>query len=278
MWKKVLALSAGILAVVLLITGIMTAVNADNTGSAATEPAAGMPPGPPPDRGPGAGFNSDILARVAAKLNIDKAALEDAFRQVMLEEQQARTNEMFAAWVKDGKLTQEQADAYKAWLSAKPADMPGFPFFGGANTNMLDRLLKDGKITQSQYDAYKAWIAQKPAVELPKPEKPAGAPAFQKNGNMDQMFAAWVKDGKLTQEQADAYKTWLSARPADMPGFLCFAGAKTDMLDKLLKDGKITQSQYDAYKAWIAQKPAVELPKPERPAGGPPCLKNGASK
>ncbi len=184
MWKKVLALSAGILAVVLLITGIMTAVNADNTGATAMEPAAGMPPGAPHGKGPAGGFNSDILAKVAAKLNIDKAALEDAFKQVMLEEQQSRTDEMFAAWVKDGKLTQEQADAYKAWLNAKPADMPGFPFFGGANTNILDRLLKDGKITQSQYDAYKAWIAQKPSIELPKPEKPAGGPPCFKNGGL----------------------------------------------------------------------------------------------
>ncbi|MFA5400311.1 MAG: hypothetical protein WC169_00750 [Dehalococcoidia bacterium] len=180
MWKKVLGLAAGMLAVVLLITGVMTAVNADNTGAAAKAPA-GMPQGAPHGKGPNAAFNSDILAKVAAKLNIDKAALQDAFKQVMLEEQQARTDEMFAAWVKDGKLTQEQADAYKAWLSAKPADMPGCPFFGGANTNVLDKLLKDGKITQSQYDAYKAWIAQKPAVELPGPEKPAGGPPFQKN-------------------------------------------------------------------------------------------------
>jgi len=181
MWKKVLGLAAGMLAVVFLITGVMTAVNADNTGAAATAPA-GMPPGAPHGKGPNASFNSDILAKVAAKLNIDKAALQDAFKQVMLEEQQARTDEMFAAWVKDGKLTQEQADAYKAWLSAKPADMPGCPFFGGANSNILDKLLKDGKITQSQYDAYKAWIAQKPAVELPKPEKPAGGPPFQLRG------------------------------------------------------------------------------------------------
>jgi hypothetical protein len=180
MWKKVLALAAGMLAVVLLITGVMTAVNADNAGTTATAPA-GIPPGPPQGRGP-AGFNSDILAKVAAKLNIDKSALEDAFKQVMLEEQQARTDAMFAAWVKDGKLTQEQADAYKAWLSAKPADLPGGPFVGVANTNILDKLLKDGKITQLQYDAYKAWIAQKPAVELPRPERPAGGPPCQKNG------------------------------------------------------------------------------------------------
>ena len=181
MWKKVLGLAAGMLAVVLLITGVMTAVNADNTGAAAKAPA-GMPPGAPHGKGPNASFNSDILEKVAAKLNIDKAALQDAFKQVMLEEQQARQDDMFAKLVTDGKLTQEQADAYKAWLSARPADMPGFPFFGGANTDMLAKLLKDGKITQAQYDAYKAWIAQKPAVEMPKPEKPAGGPPCQLRG------------------------------------------------------------------------------------------------
>jgi len=183
MWKKVLGLAAGMLAVVLLITGIMTAVNADNANTDASAPA-GAPAGPPPGRGFGPPMGGDIMEKVAAKLNIDKATLENAFKQVMLEEQQARTDNMFAAFVKDGKLTQEQADAYKAWLNAKPADLPGFPFFAGAkSTEMLDKLLKDGKITQLQYDSYKAWVAQKPAVELPKPERPAGGPPCQQPDN-----------------------------------------------------------------------------------------------
>ncbi|MCX6001869.1 MAG: hypothetical protein NTY79_04990 [Chloroflexi bacterium] len=181
MWKKVLGLAAGMLAVVLLITGIMTAVNADSANTGATAPAgvpSGPPSGPPAGRGFGAPFGGDILGKVAAKLNIDKTTLENAFKQVMQEEQQARTDDRFAAWVKDGKLTQADADAYRAWLAAKPADVPGFPFFDSAkSTGMLDKLLKDGKITQAQVDAYKAWIAQKPNVELPKPEKSAGAPA-----------------------------------------------------------------------------------------------------
>jgi len=180
MWKKVLGLVAGMLAVVLLITGIMTAVNADSANTGATAPTgetAGPPPGQHPGPGFGAPFRIDMLEKVAAKLNIDKATLEAAFKQVMQEEQQTRTDDRFAAWVKDGKLTQEQADAYKAWLAAKPAGVPGFPFFASAkSTDMLDKLLKDGKITQAQVDAYKAWMAQKPNVELPKPEKPAGAP------------------------------------------------------------------------------------------------------
>jgi hypothetical protein len=172
MWKKIMLLAAGMLAIVVLTTGIMTMVNAD-TGSGAVTP----PAGPPPGRGfPGQG-NSDMMAKVAAKLGIDQQKLEDAFKAVMLEEQQQRTNDMFAAWVKDGKLTQAQADAYLSWLNAKPADMPGFPFFGDAKaTGMLDKLLADGRITQAQYDAWKAWIALKPAVDLPRPEKPAGGP------------------------------------------------------------------------------------------------------
>ena len=183
MWKKVLGLAAGMLAVVFLITGVMTAVNADSANNGVTAPA-GAPSGPPPGRGFGPAMGGDMLEKVAAKLNIDKAKLEDAFKQVMLEEQQARTNDMFAAWVKDGKLTQEQSDAYKTWLAAKPADVPGCPFFGAdKSTDMLDKLLKDGKVTQSQYDSYKAWVAQKPAVELPKPEKPAGGPPCQQRDN-----------------------------------------------------------------------------------------------
>jgi hypothetical protein len=184
MWKKVLGLAAGMLAVVLLITGIMTAVNADNGNTGATAPA-GVPAGPPPGRGFGPPMGGDMLEKVAAKLNIDKATLQDAFKQVILEEQQARQSDMFAGLVTGGKLTQEQADAYKAWLNAKPADLPGFPFFAAAkSTEMLDKLLADGKITPAQYDAYKAWVAQKPAVELPKPERPAGGPPCLKRGNL----------------------------------------------------------------------------------------------
>jgi len=187
MWKKVIGLAAGMLAVVLLITGVMTAVNADSSNNSATSPAgapSGPPPGPHPGRGFGPPMGGDMLGKVAAKLNIDKATLQDAFKQVMLEEQQARQNDMFAKLVTDGKLTQEQADAYKTWLNAKPADLPGFPFFAGAKgTEMLDKLLKDGKIDQSQYDAYTAWIALKPAFDLPKPERPAGGPPCQTDGN-----------------------------------------------------------------------------------------------
>lgn len=147
MWKKVLGVAAIMLAAVLLITGIMTAVTADSEDPGAIPPAgapSGPPPGPHAGPRPGWGFGpalgGNMLEKVAAKLGIDKTKLEDAFKQVMQEEQQARTSDMFAAWVKDGKLTQAQADAYQAWQ------------------------------------------AQKPNFELPRPERPAGAPSCHVRG------------------------------------------------------------------------------------------------
>jgi len=94
---------------------------------------------------------------------------------------------------------------------------------------------------------------------------------------MDDRFAKWVSEGKLTQGQADQYKTWLAARPAGVPMFGLFdADRATLALDTLLENGKITQAQYDACKAWLAQKPNFDLPKPERPADAP--LRKGPGK
>ena len=182
MWKKVMYLTAGILALLVLVTGVVTAVNADDgpKGDGAPNVAFG-PGGPGGQWGPGApGVPSggDMLGRVARILNIDKQKLDDAFKQAGAEMEQQRTNDMFASWVSAGKLKQEQADQYKTWLAAKPDGAPGFvPFDSTKSTGFLDRLLKDGRINQAQYDAHKAWISQKPNVELPKPERPAGVPS-----------------------------------------------------------------------------------------------------
>jgi polyhydroxyalkanoate synthesis regulator phasin len=76
-------------------------------------------------------------------------------------------------------------------------------------------------------------------------------------------FDKWVADGKLTVDQANQYKAWLASKPADVPVFV-----NQKAIDQLLKDGKITQAQYDAWKGWMAQKPNIQLPQPNKPAGG----------
>ncbi len=175
MWKKVLWLIAGILVITMTVSGVMTAVNADDAT------AGGPPPAGPGGHGAPGGFgamlNDNLTARVATILGIDKSKLTDAFQQAEKDLGTERMNNMFAQWVTDGKLTQTQADTYKAWLASKPDNVP---LFGSSDnvtrdTNMLNRLLKDGKLTQAQFDSATAWLATKPAIDLPRPEKPTNA-------------------------------------------------------------------------------------------------------
>jgi hypothetical protein len=188
MWKKVLCLAVGMLAVVALIAGVVTSAQADNA-NAKDASKIGLPPGAAdgwhggPPGGPG---GNEMMARVAQILGIDQQKLTDAFKQAGSELAQKRMDDMFAKWVTDGKLTQAQADQYKAWLNARPEGVPVFGMGSGDATRdneMMSKLLADGKITQAQFDAWKAWIAQKPTFDLPKPERPAGAPAGTRGNN-----------------------------------------------------------------------------------------------
>ena len=184
MLKKGILLVAAIIAFVALITGVLSVANVANADNNQTGNAAPCATGNeagrwgPPQRGAGP-FGGDMVARVAKILNIDQQKLEDAFKQAGTEIATERENAMFANLVSSGKLTQAQADQYKAWLAAKPAGVPGLGGFDSSkSTDFMDKLLKDGKMTQAQYDAWKAWIAQKPGFELPRPERPS-APANQ---------------------------------------------------------------------------------------------------
>jgi hypothetical protein len=85
----------------------------------------------------------DMQARVAKILGIDQTKLAAAFKQAQAELQA----EMLAKLVKEGKITQQQADQLKAWEAAKP----------------------DPKTDPQKFEA---WLKAKPDVPLPKPEGP----------------------------------------------------------------------------------------------------------
>lgn len=165
MWKKILLAVTGLLLVATLIAGAASTASADDGNKGV--------------RGP---LHGKVFDRVAQILGIDKQKLIDAFKQATSEAVREGMDARFGKWVADGKLTQAQADQYKAWLAARPAGVPMIAGFDAArNTQMLDKLLKDGKITQAQYDAFKAWLAQKPAFDLPKPDRPVlGKPGNKK--------------------------------------------------------------------------------------------------
>jgi len=88
---------AGVLAVVVLV-GSITGLALAQTGSTDTT------------------SSKTLLARVAAILGIDQQKVENAFTQAQSE----MRDEALQKMVEEGKITQEQADKYKAWLKARP--------------------------------------------------------------------------------------------------------------------------------------------------------------
>jgi len=154
MWKTKKFIIAAVLVAVVLVGG--------TAGIALAQ-------GPEDNDGPGHG----LMARVAEILGISQQDLEHAFKQAASEQREAAIDARFDKLVADGKITQQEADALKAWQAAKP-DVPLFGgrlILGGEKADaLLQKLLDEGKITQSQIDSYKEWLEARPDVQLPAPE------------------------------------------------------------------------------------------------------------
>ncbi len=69
--------------------------------------------------------SANITPRVAQILGIDPTTLQNAINQARQEQRDAALDKYLSDQVTAGKLSQAQADQYKAWLKAKP-DVPAF--------------------------------------------------------------------------------------------------------------------------------------------------------
>jgi hypothetical protein len=184
-----------------------------------------------------------LMARVAQILGLDQQKLVDAVKQAQgglpKETPDARLQELIA----NGTLTQQQADEIKVWMESRPADVPN------VRPAELKKLLDKGKITQEQLDALKAWVKARPDMSKIQPQllkervqkiqenrdalltRVAGIlgidkqdleNAFQqaqrelREKALDTRLQELVNQGAWTQQQADAYKAWIKARP-DVP-------------------------------------------------------------
>ncbi len=194
------------------------------------------------------GKRGTLFSRVAQILGIGQQDLENAFQQAQRELRSEALDNNLQRYVDSGKITQAQADEYKAWIEAKPDGIPP------VRPQMLNKLVEEGKITQAQADEYNAWLESKPDI-------PELADAFKEDRNekreaaMDNWLNKLVDDGKITQAQADEFKAWTQARPDNIPP----VGPK--MLQKLVEEGKITQAQADEYTKWLESKPDVPMPR-----------------
>jgi hypothetical protein len=184
------------------------------------------------------GKRGALFSRVAEILGVEQQKVEDAFTQATKELRDEAQDEQLQSLVESGKITQQEADEYKAWLESRP-DIPRIPL------RDPEQLVEKGIITQEQLDDYTAWMESKPDI-------PIGS--YLRENKTDELFNKMVENGKLTQEQADDYRAWIESKP-DMPV------VRPGKLEQLVEEGAITQEQADAYTTWLEAKPDVPLPK-----------------
>ena len=97
-----------------------------------------------------------LLARVAKILGIDQQKVEDAFDQAQTDMQNEALDNYLNKLVEEKKITQEQADQYKAWVQSKP-DMTQY-----------QQQLKDWQEARPDIPSVlKDWQAARPDVPLP---------------------------------------------------------------------------------------------------------------
>jgi len=101
MWRSKKFIIAAVLAVVLLVGGIGGVVLAQTENGDDSQPKT-------------------LMARVAEILGIDQQKVEDAFAQAQKEMREEALDSYLKDLVAQDKITQEQADQYKAWLQAQP--------------------------------------------------------------------------------------------------------------------------------------------------------------
>ncbi len=121
MWKSKKFIIIAVLAAVVLVGGIV-GVACANTG-------AGTTPGKATLRN---AISGNTTARVAQILGIDQQKLDSAFTQARQEMRDKALDDFLKNLVAQNKITQKQADDYKAWLKSKP----NMPAFGPQNFGM----------------------------------------------------------------------------------------------------------------------------------------------
>jgi len=100
--------------------------------------------------------STTLLARVAKILGIDQKQLEDAFAQAQKEMRDEALDNYLKDLVAQNKITQEQADQYKAWLQARP-DMAQY-----------EQQLKDWQQARPGIPPeLKGWQEARPDIPLP---------------------------------------------------------------------------------------------------------------
>lgn len=119
-WLVAIVLTLVLILAIGIVGGVVYAETNNSTTNSTTTPAD------PQDA---------LMAKVATILGIDQQKLENAFTQAQEEIQDEAMTARLNSLVKDGTITQEQADQYMQWWQSKPSipalDIKGRPGFSG---------------------------------------------------------------------------------------------------------------------------------------------------
>lgn len=189
------------------------------------------PPNPPTNPSPVEVFWQTLAAKLNVSVETLQQAVRDAFKAVV------------AQAVKDGKLTQGQAEKANARIDQMPFDKPLFgQFLAQRRDDRVRATLVIGKVVLEAAAEKLGMTPQELLTEL-RGNKSLADVAKEKNVSADDLKAAIiagvnakidqaVKDGKLTQAQADQIKSkiageldlnkklpkgWLKGKPASPP-------------------------------------------------------------
>jgi len=162
MWRKKKLIIVAILAATVVLVGSIGGVALAQTGSTDNTTAG-----------------KTLLARVAAILGIDQQEVENAFTQARSEMQEEALDSYLKNLVDQGKITQEQADQYKAWWESRP-DM-----------SQYQQQLKEWQQSKPGIPPeLKEWQGARPDISL---SEGFGARGFRggMKGGMGRFFPGW---------------------------------------------------------------------------------------
>lgn len=120
-------------------------------------------------------LKSTVATKVAEILGMDEQTIKDALQEATQEVHSERTEHRLGHMVEEGRITQEEADAYLGWYAARP-DVPNLHFdghqkFGGeregkgeGEETRLDHLVAEGQVTQEEADTFADWLADRPEM------------------------------------------------------------------------------------------------------------------
>ncbi len=172
-----------------------------------------------------------LVAKLADVLGLDQQQVSDAYEAALADVRTARLDSAIdskiAQMLAAGRITQDQADTLKAWLSSRPAALnklpriPGLEFGAPLLGRERPALWQPGEQMEPVYEAMSSALGKEAIViaeafatarrELAREDRLAAVNDF-----LDEMVA----DGRLTQVEADELSTWLDGAPAflgDMP-------------------------------------------------------------